>query len=105
MAVNRFNNSDSEFEDIFSNNSHNDEFEDVYSDSGKSDEFEDVYSSSTGQAEEVFDEKMYEDYQVKYNSAVENRRRQEIRYDDINEVYGDLGEEENPKKKKKKDIL
>ena len=102
MAVNRFNNSDSEFEDIFSNNSHNDEFEDVYSDSGKSDEFEDVYSSSTGQAEEVFDEKMYEDYQVKYNSAVENRRRQEIRYDDINEVYGDLGEEEKPKKKKKK---
>ncbi len=102
MAVNRFNNSDSEFEDIFSNNSHTDEFEDVYSDSGKSDEFEDVYSSSTGQAEELFDEKMYENYQVKYNSAVENRRRQEIRYDDINEVYGDLGEEEKPKNNKKR---
>ena len=44
---------------------------------------------------------MYEKYQVKYNSAVENRRRQEIQYDDINDVYGDLTEEEKPKKKKR----
>ncbi|MBQ4644755.1 MAG: LCP family protein [Clostridia bacterium] len=102
MAVNRFNNSDSEFEDIFSNNSQSDEFEDVYSDSGANDEFEDVSSSSTGQAESFFTEQEAQSYQVKYNSAVENRRRQEIEYNDINDVYGELGDETKPKKKKKK---
>lgn len=102
MAVNRFNNSDSEFEDIFSNNSQPDEFEDIYSDSGENDEFEDISSSSTGQAENLFTEQVSENYQVKYNSAVENRRRQEFKYNDINDVYGELGEEKKPKKKKKK---
>ena len=102
MAVNRFNNSDSEFEDIFSNNSQSDEFEDIYSDSGENDEFEDISSSSTGQAENLFTEQVSENYQVKYNSAVENRRRQEFQYNDINDVYGELGEEKKPKKKKKK---
>lgn len=102
MAVNRFNNSDSEFEDIFSNNSQSDQFEDVYSDSGVNDEFEDISSSSTGQAESFFTENETQNYQVKYNSAVENRRRQEIEYNDINDVYGELGEEKKPKKKKKK---
>ena len=102
MAVNRFNNSDSEFEDIFSNKSQQNDFEDVYSDSGKTDDFEDIFSSTTGNAEEVFSEEMYEKYQVKYNSAVENRRRQDFQYDDINDVYGDLADEEKPKKKKKK---
>ena len=102
MAVNRFNNSDSEFEDIFSNNSRSDEFEDVYSDSGANDEFEDISSSSIGQTENLFTEQVSENYQVKYNSAVENRRRQEIQYNDINDVYGELGEEKKPKKKKKK---
>lgn len=102
MAVNRFNNSDSEFEDIFSNNSQPDEFEDIYSDSGENDEFEDISSSSTGQAENLFTEQVSENYQVKYNSAVENRRRQEFQYNDINDVYGELGEEKKPKKKKKK---
>jgi hypothetical protein len=101
MAVNRFNNLDSEFEDIFSNKSQKNDFEDVYSDSGKADDYEDIFSSTTGNAEEVFSEEMYEKYQVKYNSAVENRRRQEIQYDDINDVYGDLTEEEKPKKKKR----
>lgn len=101
MAVNRFNNLDSEFEDIFSNKSQQNDFEDVYSDSGKADDYEDIFSSTTGNAEEVFSEEMYEKYQVKYNSAVENRRRQEIQYDDINDVYGDLTEEEKPKKKKR----
>ena len=101
MAVNRFNNSDSEFEDIFSNNSQPDEFEDIYSDSGENDEFEDISSSSTGQAENLFTEQVSENYQVKYNSAVENRRRQEFQYNDINDVYGELGEEKKPKKKKR----
>ncbi len=102
MAVNRFNNTDSEFEDIFSNNSHSDTFEDVFSATGKSDEFEDVSSSSTGKAEDLFTEQIYENYQVKYNSAVENRRRQEFQYNDINDVYGDLAEQTNTKKKKKR---
>lgn len=102
MAVNRFNNSDSEFEDIFSNNSQSDEFEEIYSDSGVNDEFEDISSSSTGQAESFFTEQVSENYQVKYNSAVENRRRQEFEYNDINDVYGELGEDKKAKKKKKR---
>ena len=104
MAVNRFNNSDSEFEDIFSNNRQSDEFEDVYSDSGTNDEFEDISSSSTGQTENLFTEQVSENYQVKYNSAVENRRRQEFQYNDINDVYGELGEEKKTKKKKRHPI-
>ena len=39
---------------------------------------------------------------MKYNSAIENRRRQEFQYDNINDVYGDLAKEEPRRKKKEK---
>ncbi len=97
MAVNRFSNSDSEFEDIFSNTEKSDVYEDIYS-GADNDEYENVSSSSTGKTEDLFSEQP----QVKYNSAVENRRRQEIQYDDISQVYGDLTDEKKGKQKKKK---
>lgn len=88
MADNRFNND--EFEDIFSNSSDNDDFEDIYSSSSK-DDFEDISSFSSRQQKVSSQEDLFtEDFTVKYNSAVQNRRRQEIQYDDVSEVYGDM---------------
>ncbi len=101
MADNQFNNSNDEFEDIFSNRNKSDEFEDVFSSSGKSDEFEDI-SSGVENVYDDFSKEVEQAFQVKYNSAVENRRRQEIQYDNINEVYGDLAQEEPRRKKKEK---
>lgn len=101
MADNQFNNSNDEFEDIFSNRNKSDEFEDVFSSSGKSDEFEDI-SSGSENVDDDFSKEVEQAFQVKYNSAVENRRRQEIQYDNINEVYGDLAQEEPRRKKKEK---
>lgn len=101
MADNQFNNSNDEFEDIFSNRNKSDEFEDVFSSSGKSDEFEDI-SSGSENVNDDFSKEVEQAFQVKYNSAVENRRRQEIQYDNINEVYGDLAQEEHRRKKKEK---
>lgn len=104
MADNRFNNND--FEDIYSNSSKNDEFEDVFSNSTDEDFYEDVSSfsgNSTKKAPEEYDEYYDGDFSVKYNSAVQNRRRQEIQYDDISDVYGDISSDtDNHKKKKKK---
>ena len=101
MADNQFNNSNDEFEDIFSNRNKSDEYEDVFSSSGKSDEFEDI-SSGVENIDDDFSKEVEQAFQVKYNSAVENRRRQEIQYDNINEVYGDLAQEEPRRKKKEK---
>ncbi len=96
MSNNRFDNN--EFEDIFSNSSKNDEYEDIYSNVSQEDEFEDI-SSFSGEDEtpENFNEQG--DFTVKYNSAVQNRRRQEIEYSDIEEVYGDMSPEKDTKKK------
>ncbi len=101
MADNQFSNSNDEFEDIFSNRNKSDEFEDVYSSSGKSDEFEDI-SSGAEDFENEFSREVEQAFQVKYNSAVENRRRQEIQYNNVSEVYGDLATDEPRRKKKEK---
>lgn len=102
MAVNRFNNSDNEFEDIFSNANKKDDYEDIYSNSGNADDFEDISSSYDKSQEDAFSQQVEQAFQVKYNSAIENRRRQEIQYADINEVYGDLSSDE-PKHRRKKE--
>jgi len=103
LADNRFNNND--FEDIYSNTSKNDEFEDIFSNSSDEDFYEDVSSFSGKPARkqsEEFDEYYDGDFTVKYNSAVQNRRRQEIQYDDISDVYGDISSDTDSRKKKKK---
>ncbi len=103
MADNRFNNND--FEDIYSNSSKNDEFEDVFSNTASEDVYEDVSSFSgnpTRKQSEEYDEYYDGDFSVKYNSAVQNRRRQEIQYDDISDVYGDISSDTDNRKKKKK---
>lgn len=110
MANNRFNSSNDDFEDIFSNSSKNDNFEDVFSSSQILDEYDDISSFSRtpseankntpyGSTDDYFDS----DFSVKYNSAVQNRRRQEIQYDDVNDVYGDISSDgKKPKKRKKR---
>lgn len=99
MANNRFDNND--FEDVFSNSSKNDEYEDIYSNSVEEDTYEDV-SSYSGDEEvpEFFDEQ--NDFTVKYNSAVQNRRRQEIQYNDIEEVYSDMSSGNDKKREESK---
>lgn len=101
MADNQFSNSNNEFEDIFSNRNKSEEYEDIFSNSGKADEFEDV-SSASDNFDNEFSKEVERAFQVKYNSAVENRRRQEIQYDDINQVYGNLATEEPRRRKKEK---
>ncbi len=106
MADNRFNNLNDDFEDIFSNSSSGDQYEDIYSNSADQYKYEDI-SSFSDTAEKKPSPKAYEDYfnddfTVKYNSAVQNRRRQEISYDDVSEVYENISSENEPKKKKKK---
>ncbi|MBQ5677787.1 MAG: LCP family protein [Clostridia bacterium] len=103
MADNRFNNND--FEDIYSNSSKNDEFQDIFSNSSDEDLYEDVSSFSgkpVKKTAEEYDEYYDGDFTVKYNSAVQNRRRQEIQYDDISDVYGDISSDSDNRKKKKK---
>ena len=102
MADNRFGKSNDEFEDIFSNSSKNDEFEDIYSNTADQKEFEDISSFSGDDEKEPVDEYYNDDFTVKYNSAVNNRRRQEIRYDDVNDVYGDISSDSDKKEKKAK---
>ena len=103
MADNRFNNND--FEDIFSNSSKNDKYEDVFSNSSDEDFYEDISSFSgkpVRKATPEYDEYSDSDFTVKYNSAVQNRRRQEIQYDDISDVYGDISSDSDNRKNKKK---
>ena len=101
MADNQFSNSNNEFEDIFSNRNKSEEYEDVFSNSGKPDEFEDI-SSGSDNFDNEFSREVERAFQIRYNSAVENRRRQEIQYDDINQVYGDLATEEPRRRRKEK---
>lgn len=106
MADNRFKNLNDDFEDIFSNSSQDDQYEDIYSNSADQYKYEDI-SSFSNSTEKKPSPKAYEDYfnddfTVKYNSAVQNRRRQEISYDDVSEVYENISSENEPKKKKKK---
>ncbi len=106
MADNRFDNSNEEFEDIFSNSVKQDEYEDIYSSSEKSDLFDEIsaliedISSDSGNTDDAVEESVSEEFSVKYNSAAQNRRRQEIQYENINDVYGDLSSDE-PRKEKK----
>ena len=103
MADNRFNNND--FEDVFSNSSKSDEFEDIFSNSANKDSYEDISSfsgNSTRRQDKENDEYYDGDFTVKYNSAVQNRRRQEIQYDDISDVYGDISSDTDNRKKNKK---
>ncbi len=102
MADNRFDNSNDELEDIFSNSAKNDEYEDVFSNSTNNNDFEDISSCSENYQEEQVSNNTESDFTIKYNSAVQNRRRQEIQYDDINDVYGDLSSDEPRRKKEKK---
>ncbi len=106
MADNRFKNLNDDFEDIFSNSSQDNQYEDIYSNSADQYKYEDI-SSFSDSTEKKTSPKAYEDYfnddfTVKYNSAVQNRRRQEISYDDVSEVYENISSENEPKKKKKK---
>ncbi len=98
MADNRFKND--EFEDIFSNSSNADEYEDIYSSSDAENEYEDISSFSSEQEDEAYEEDyVSDDFTVKYNSAVQNRRRQEIQYDDISDVFSGMAPEEKRKSK------
>ncbi len=105
MANNRFNNTNDEFEDIFSNSNKKDTYEDVYSNSADAnDDYEDISSFSSNNRNNR--QPSYEDYDpsefsVKYNSAVQNRRRQEIQYDDISDVYGDISSDNNRRRREK----
>lgn len=101
MADNQFKNSRDDFEDIFSNRNKSDNYEDVFSSSGKTNYFEDI-SSGADDFDEEFSREVEQAFQVKYNSAVENRRRQEIQFNNINDVYGELTEVPHRKKKEKK---
>lgn len=94
MADNRFDNTNDELEDIFSNSSRNDDFEDIYSNSSGYSHYEDISSGSDISDASTGTDFSESDFTVKYNSAVQNRRRQEIQYNDINEVYGSLTQEE-----------
>ena len=92
MADNRFKNN--EFEDLFSNSGNADEFEDIFS---SSDGFEDISSNS----KESEDDYISDDFTVKYNNAIRNRRRQEIQYDDIGEVFSKMAPETRREQRKR----
>ncbi|MBR5247280.1 MAG: LCP family protein [Clostridia bacterium] len=100
MAENRFKNDD-EFENIFSNSPKNDEFEDIYSSSPEHIEEDDdsvYFPTNTYKPSET---PKNEKHEVIYNPSFTNRVRQEINYNDVNEIYSDsYGEENKPKKKR-----
>ncbi|MGN0539558.1 MAG: LCP family protein [Candidatus Fimenecus sp.] len=98
MADNRFKNSNDDFEDIFSNSSKNDGFEDIFSSSSDND-FEDI-SSYSPEAQKSNVRNSSENYGVKYNNSVQNRRRQEYEYGDVSEMYADIIPEKKKKKKR-----
>lgn len=106
MPDNRFAKSDRDFEDIFSNSSSEPQFEDIYSNSADQNKYEDISSFSdnndTKSSPKSYDDYFAEDFTVKYNSAVQNRRRQEISYEDVSEVFESISSENEPRKKKKK---
>ncbi len=100
MAENRFKNDD-EFEDIFSSSPKKDEFEDIYSSSGEADDDSVYFPENTYTPSQSPKAKEYE---VNYTPSFTNRVRQEINYDDVNEIYSDTNSEE-PKQKKKRHVF
>lgn len=95
MNNNRFDNS-GDFEDIFSNTSSKDKYEDISSSSKK---YEDISSNSSSS----YDDKYFsDDFKVKYNSAVQNRRRQQYEYEDVSEIYSENLPEDNKNRGKGK---
>lgn len=95
MASNRFKDSKDEFEDIYSSSSGNDAYEDVYSNSVHTDEYGRLIASMEGDINQPTPDKpKQEPVEVKYNSAVQNRNRQEIQYNDMAEIYSDSYDEE-----------
>jgi LCP family protein required for cell wall assembly len=97
MAINRFKNDD-EFEDIFSNSTKRDEFEDIYSSSGDADDDSVYFPENTYTPSQS---PKASEYEVNYNPPYTNRVRQEINYNDVNDIYSDSkAEEEKPKKKR-----
>ena len=107
MAENRFKND--EFEDIFSNPTQRDEFEDIYSSSQNG--YEDISSDAEDDDSIYFPENTYiaqkkteekPEYTVNYNPSLENRKRQEINYDDVNDIYSDTVDDKKSKPKKKR---
>lgn len=106
MSDNRFNNKNDDFEDIFSNSSKNDEFENIYSSSLGNDDFEEISSFSYSEEEKEDsgnpDDYFNDDFSIKYNSAVQNRQRQEIRYDDVSEAFSDISSDDKKRDKKKR---
>ncbi len=107
LANNRFSND--EFEDIFSNSKKDDHFEDIYSSSNdENGEYEDFSSYSQNGVQNQYNNYNYNrnvsnnDFNVRYNSAVQNRRRQEIQYGDINDVYANMAPEPKKERKRKK---
>ncbi len=107
MAENRFKNSD-EFEEIFSNSPKKDEFEDIYSSSQESvgedlttaEDDDSVYFPENTYNQDKAKSQNIEN-QVTYNPSFTNRVRQEISYDDVNEIYSDTSKEETKPKKKR----
>lgn len=106
MADNRFTNSDRDFEDIFSNSSSDNQFEDIYSNSADQHKYEDISSFSDNNdvksSHKSYEDYFNDDFTVKYNSAVQNRRRQEISYEDVSQVFESISSENEPRKRKKK---
>lgn len=102
LSDNRFNNHNDDFEDIFSNSSKNDEFEDIYSSSSSDNDFEEIPSFSYDSERSNPDDYFNDDFSIKYNSAVQNRRRQEINYGDVSEVFSDISSDDRKKDKPKK---
>ncbi len=90
MTDNRSNGYEDEFEDIYSNSSQDDTSEDVYSDSQETDEFDKLVSSMEGDVDRDSQNVSQQNYDVKYNSAAQNRDRQEIKYNDTGDVYSDV---------------
>lgn len=91
LSENRFNPKNDDFEDIFSNSSKNDDYEDIYSSSASDDDFNVFLPPAAPRQPRREQSYKYdynsEEFKVKYNSAVQNRQRQEINYRDIDEVY------------------
>ena len=92
MADNRFKND--EFEDIFSDSKSADKFEDIYS---SSDGYEDISSNSSDEEDYISD-----DFTVKYNNTIRNRRRQEIQYDDVGEIFSRMAPETRREQRQRK---
>lgn len=86
------------------NNNTNDEFEDLYSNSPSKPKFDVTIDDSEFEDISSFSDDYGNNTRIKYNSSAENRRRQEYSFDDADSVYGNMIPEapKTPKKKSKK---